>query len=179
MEGTFNHGAYGSISPCFVQSKTAGLTTACEAVFNTSVVQRILGASSADTIPTFIVPFKRFFATHLRFAHFSGNTFNASLIWSNSDARAEEGYPAEGTSSSGSTSGMKWSGLMRGRPGRMGLHSKTISGARRGMYVRWRVRGGRQLRCGSDGFDDCSVSNCSRSTNYLAPSSCGLIFVSW
>jgi hypothetical protein len=96
MEGTFSHGAYGSISPCFVQSRNAGLTTACEAVFNTSVVQRILGASSANTIPTFIVPFKRFFATHLRFAHFNGNTFNASLIWSNSDARAEEGYPAEG-----------------------------------------------------------------------------------
>ncbi|KAJ7758369.1 beta-lactamase/transpeptidase-like protein [Mycena metata] len=96
MEGTFTHGAYGSIQPCLVQSKGSGLSAACSSVINTPVVQRILGASSVDTIPTFIVPFKRTFATYLRLAHFSGNTFNASLIWSNSDARAAEGYPEGG-----------------------------------------------------------------------------------
>ncbi|KAJ7704705.1 beta-lactamase/transpeptidase-like protein [Mycena metata] len=96
MEGTFTHGAYGSIQPCFVQSKASGLSAACSSVINTPVVQRILGASSADTIPTFIVPFKRTFSTYLRLAHFSGNTFNATLIWSNSDARAAEGYPEGG-----------------------------------------------------------------------------------
>ncbi|KAJ7024026.1 beta-lactamase/transpeptidase-like protein [Mycena alexandri] len=96
MEGTFTHGAYGSIQPCFVRSKTSGSSAACTRMINASVVQRILGASSVDTIPTFIVPFKRTFSTYLRLAHFSGNTFNASLIWSNSDARAEEGYPEGG-----------------------------------------------------------------------------------
>ncbi|KAJ7510721.1 beta-lactamase/transpeptidase-like protein [Mycena galericulata] len=98
MEGTFSHGAYGSISPCFVhsQSLTVGSSPTCTDVLNTPVVQRILGASSADTIPTFIVPFKRTFSTHLRFAHFSGNTFNMSYIWSNSDVREAEGYPADG-----------------------------------------------------------------------------------
>ncbi|KAJ6625232.1 beta-lactamase/transpeptidase-like protein [Mycena sp. CBHHK59/15] len=73
MEGTFHHGAYGSIQPCF----------------------RILGASS-DTIPTYIVPFKGFFSSYLRLAHFSGNTFNASVIWSNNDARQAEGYGEDG-----------------------------------------------------------------------------------
>ncbi|KAJ6575598.1 beta-lactamase/transpeptidase-like protein [Mycena vulgaris] len=95
MEGTFSHGAYGAISPCFVQSKTAGLSAACTQIITTPVVQRILGASALD-IPTFIVPFTRTFSTHVRLAHFSGNTFNASLIWSNGAARAKEGYPADG-----------------------------------------------------------------------------------
>ncbi|KAJ7664872.1 beta-lactamase/transpeptidase-like protein [Mycena rosella] len=95
MEGTFHHGAYGSISPCFVQSRTAGLSAACTAVLRTPVVQRILRASAPD-IPTLIVPFPRTFSTHLRLAHFSGNVFNASLIWSNGAARAREGYPAGG-----------------------------------------------------------------------------------
>ncbi|KAJ7754376.1 beta-lactamase/transpeptidase-like protein [Mycena maculata] len=96
MEGTFSHGAYGPISPCFVLSATTGLSPACTAVLNTSVVQRILSSSEAATVPTFIVPFKRTFSTHLRFAHFAGNTFNASLLWSNSDARAAEGYDEDG-----------------------------------------------------------------------------------
>ncbi|KAJ7209185.1 beta-lactamase/transpeptidase-like protein [Mycena pura] len=91
MEGTFTHGAYGSIQPCLVQSRPS---PACTAVLDAPVVRRILGApsSSADTVPTFIVPFVRTFSTHMRLAHFSGHTFNASLIWSNSDVRRAEGY---------------------------------------------------------------------------------------
>jgi hypothetical protein len=97
MEGTFSHSAYGTFQPCFVESKTVGRSAACTEVINTAVVQRILSASAdADSIPTFIVPFKRTFATHLRFAHFAGNVFNASLIWSNGEVRAAEGYPAGG-----------------------------------------------------------------------------------
>ncbi|KAJ7461119.1 beta-lactamase/transpeptidase-like protein [Mycena latifolia] len=95
MEGTFSHGAYGALQPCFVHSNTAGLSAACTALINTPVVQRILGASAPD-VPTFIVPFKRTFSTHLRLAHFIGTTFNVSLIWSNADARAAEGFPADG-----------------------------------------------------------------------------------
>ncbi|KAJ6587916.1 beta-lactamase/transpeptidase-like protein [Mycena capillaripes] len=92
MEGAFTHGAYGAIPPCFVQSKTTGLSAACTEMINTPVVQRILGGSAANSIPTFIVPFKRTFSTHMRFAHFAGNTFNASLIWSNAEVRKKEGY---------------------------------------------------------------------------------------
>ncbi|KAJ7654078.1 beta-lactamase/transpeptidase-like protein [Mycena polygramma] len=93
MEGTFTHGAYGSIQPCLVQPKSS-----CTALLNTPVVQRILGAPGSDApdTPTFIVPFKRTFSTHLRLAHFAGNTFNASLIWSNGEAREKEGCKAGG-----------------------------------------------------------------------------------
>jgi hypothetical protein len=101
MEGTFRHGAYGTFQPCFVKSKTAGRSAACTEFINTPVVQRILGASTSaeedsTSIPTFIAPFKRGLATHLRFAHFAGNVFNASLIWSNGEVRAAEGYPKGG-----------------------------------------------------------------------------------
>ncbi|KAJ7833067.1 beta-lactamase/transpeptidase-like protein [Mycena leptocephala] len=85
MEGTFSHGAYGTFQPCFVESKTAGRSAHAQSA-----------SADADSIPTFIVPFKRTFATHLRFAHFAGNVFNASLIWSNGEVRAAEGYPAGG-----------------------------------------------------------------------------------
>ncbi|KAJ7916461.1 beta-lactamase/transpeptidase-like protein [Mycena leptocephala] len=82
-------------------SKTAGRSAACTEFINTPVVQRILGASTSaeedsTSIPTFIAPFKRALATHLRFAHFAGNVFNASLIWSNGEVRAAEGYPKGG-----------------------------------------------------------------------------------
>ncbi|KAJ6623649.1 beta-lactamase/transpeptidase-like protein [Mycena sp. CBHHK59/15] len=95
MEGTFAHPAYGSIKPCYVRSQSSGLTPDCTEVIRHPVVQDILNAS-AGAIPTFIVPFKRTFSTYLRLAHFSGDIFNASLIWSNSDVRRAEGH-AQGT----------------------------------------------------------------------------------
>ncbi|KAJ7153963.1 beta-lactamase/transpeptidase-like protein [Mycena crocata] len=96
MEGSFSHGAYGVIQPCFVESETSGLTAACTELINTPVVQRILGASSPEAFPTFIVPYRRTFSTHLRLTHFDANTFNASLIFSNGDVRNAEGYPPDG-----------------------------------------------------------------------------------
>ncbi|KAJ6545400.1 beta-lactamase/transpeptidase-like protein [Mycena capillaripes] len=94
MEGNFNHPAYGSFSPCYVHSRKAGLTPACTAVIAHPVVQAILDASAE--IPTLIVPFNRTFSTHLRLAHFSGNFFNASVIWSNHDVRRAEGHTQGG-----------------------------------------------------------------------------------
>jgi hypothetical protein len=91
MEGRFSHPTYGSLSPCYVRSRASGITPACTDVIAHAVVQTILDASSAD-IPTLIVPFKRTFSTYLRLAHFSGNFFNVSIIWSNSDVRRVEGH---------------------------------------------------------------------------------------
>ncbi|KAJ7130378.1 beta-lactamase/transpeptidase-like protein [Mycena epipterygia] len=88
MEGTFSHPAYGSLSPCYVRPQ---LTPACADTLAHPVVQTILDASAAD-IPTLIAPFKRTFSTHLRLAHFAGNLFNVSLIWSNRDVRRAEGH---------------------------------------------------------------------------------------
>ncbi|KAJ6471352.1 beta-lactamase/transpeptidase-like protein [Mycena sanguinolenta] len=62
MEGSFIHPTYGSFSLCYVQSP-ASLTCS-----------------------------DRTFSTHLRLAHFSGNLFNASVIWSNHDVRRAEGH---------------------------------------------------------------------------------------
>ncbi|KAJ7611432.1 beta-lactamase/transpeptidase-like protein, partial [Mycena polygramma] len=91
MEGSFSHPTYGSFSPCYVRSREAGLTPACTNVISHPVVKSILDASASE-IPTFIVPFKRTFSTHLRLAHFTGNLFNTSIIWSNSDVRRAEGH---------------------------------------------------------------------------------------
>ncbi|KAJ7017530.1 beta-lactamase/transpeptidase-like protein, partial [Mycena alexandri] len=89
MEGTFKHGAYGTLSPCYV--RTPGLTATCMAALAHPVVQTILNASSPG-IPTLIIPFKRTFSTHLRLVHFTANLFNASVIWSNHDVRRAEGH---------------------------------------------------------------------------------------
>ncbi|KAJ7092895.1 beta-lactamase/transpeptidase-like protein [Mycena belliarum] len=98
MEGTFAHGAYPALRPCFVPARPAPRSAACTALLSTPAVQRILGAPAParDAAPTLIAAFKSFFATHMRLTHFSGNIFNASLIWANGDARAAEGFPAGG-----------------------------------------------------------------------------------
>ncbi|KAJ7236223.1 beta-lactamase/transpeptidase-like protein [Mycena rebaudengoi] len=95
MEGAFTHGAYGDFRPCFVVAHKTGLSEGCTRVIKGRVVQRILGASDA-TVPTFVVPFRRSFSTHLRLAHFAGSIFNASLVWTNGDVRAEEGLGTDG-----------------------------------------------------------------------------------
>ncbi|KAF7331629.1 F-box domain-containing protein [Mycena kentingensis (nom. inval.)] len=93
MQGTFGHGAYGNISPCFVASRGTGSTPACTEVLKDSVPRRILAASPPNaSVPTFIVPFKRTFSTYLRFMHFDANVFNVSYVWSNADVRRKEGF---------------------------------------------------------------------------------------
>ncbi|KAJ7450567.1 beta-lactamase/transpeptidase-like protein [Mycena latifolia] len=92
MEGTFAHPAYGLLSPCY-----AGETPspACAAPLAHPVV-RLLAADSPPGVPVFITEFKRTFSTHLRLAHFSGNVFNASIVWANADVRRAEGHASTG-----------------------------------------------------------------------------------
>ena len=51
---------------------------------------------SNTSIPTFIIPFKCMFATHLRLTHYSGNNFNGSGPWTNDDAHERDGYEKGG-----------------------------------------------------------------------------------
>lgn len=101
MEGKFTHPAYGTIEPCLVprSSSAHSLSPACETLLKTPAVKTILSASASDPDalpPTFIASFKRFFTTHIRLVHFSGNTFNASTIWTNAEVREAEGYGSRG-----------------------------------------------------------------------------------
>ncbi|KAF7320624.1 Beta-lactamase domain-containing protein [Mycena chlorophos] len=89
MQGRFWHPTYSAFDPCFVGNATH--TPRCAAVLRTPIVQRILTASlSSDQVPTFIVPFKRTFSTYIRLAHFDGNLFNASVIWTTPSAEASD-----------------------------------------------------------------------------------------
>ncbi|KAF8626617.1 hypothetical protein AX15_004784 [Amanita polypyramis BW_CC] len=90
LEKAYSHLAYGTLRPCYV-NKTHDISSYCSRVLNSSAVKRILEFSDL-TIPTFIIPFKRFFATHLRLTHFDKDTFNVSVIWSNKEVREAEGY---------------------------------------------------------------------------------------
>ncbi|KAJ7839007.1 beta-lactamase/transpeptidase-like protein, partial [Mycena olivaceomarginata] len=89
MEGRFHHPTYGLLSTCYARASEPSPT--CAVALAHPVVQSILNASSPD-VPTLIVPFKRTFSTHLRLAHFAGNLFNASVVWSNHDVRRAEGH---------------------------------------------------------------------------------------
>jgi hypothetical protein len=94
----FSHPTYGMLEPCLVSS-TLNLTTPyeshahahCRSLLTSYPVQRILSASDLS-IPTYIIPWKRTFATHLRLAHFDENLFNVTVIWSNAEVREKEGY---------------------------------------------------------------------------------------
>lgn len=104
-EKSFTHPTYGTLKPCLVPNSVAYAETVtpvyqpreCDKILNSFAVQRILGASNLS-IPTYIIPWKRTFVTHLRLSHFSGNLFNATVLWSNADTREQEG---RGTRESG------------------------------------------------------------------------------
>ncbi|KAJ7141548.1 beta-lactamase/transpeptidase-like protein [Mycena filopes] len=137
MEGPFHHGAYGTLAPCYIRTNaseetTTPTTAACAATLAHPAVPSILNASvPPDIIPTLIAPFKRTFATHLRFAHFSGNLFNVSVIWSNHAVRRAEGegrgedvlvgldnrFVAEWVGGDGSKEGWAFKGEFWGRDG--------------------------------------------------------------
>lgn len=87
---SFTHPTYGTLKPCFVSKNISALLPTCASLLQTSPVQRILGLSDLS-VPTLIVPWKRMLATHLRLTHFSHNTFNATVIWTNAEVRAKEG----------------------------------------------------------------------------------------
>jgi len=96
---TFGHLTYGALKPCLIPSSlpdpnsTYPLRTHahCAALLSSHPVQRILSISDLST-PTYIVAWKRTFATHLRLSHFDENLFNATVLWSNADVREKEGY---------------------------------------------------------------------------------------
>ncbi|PPQ91367.1 hypothetical protein CVT25_004134 [Psilocybe cyanescens] len=104
-EKTFSHPTYGTLKPCLVAESVLSPKSPsyhqhhshCDELLDSSAVQRILNGSNLTT-PTYIIPWKRTFATHLRLAHFSENLFNVTVLWSNADVRAQEGL---GTHESG------------------------------------------------------------------------------
>lgn len=104
VQNTYSHPTYGQLrfcqaeppAPSSSRETSAGetLSTAdqdCSTVLDLLAVKQILEIT--DTfIPTFISQFKSSFTTHIRLSHFSGNIFNATAIWTNSQVRMEEGH---------------------------------------------------------------------------------------
>lgn len=69
--------------------------SSCSEILDSLPVQRILDISDLS-IPTFIIPYIMSAGTeatteYIRLTHFSGNTFNATAIWTNTGVRREEG----------------------------------------------------------------------------------------
>ncbi len=58
-------------------------------------VKRALSVTDLS-VPTYVIPWKRTFATHVILAHFSDNLFNATVLWTNSEVRKREGYGENG-----------------------------------------------------------------------------------
>lgn len=101
MEGRYDNPAYGAFDVCYVQSASEGSTSGkCAEIVAHPVVQRIVSSYHNSTTgenadrppPTLILPFPKFFSTYIMLRHFDGNTFNASVVWSNWDVRQREGY---------------------------------------------------------------------------------------
>ncbi|KAF8163798.1 beta-lactamase/transpeptidase-like protein [Crassisporium funariophilum] len=97
---SFSHPTYGTLQPCIVPKSLSSsphnafneqIHKHCTDLLDSHPVKGILGVSNM-TIPTFIIQWKRTFATHLRLAHFSENLFNVTIIWSNAEVREREGY---------------------------------------------------------------------------------------
>ncbi|KAF9057542.1 beta-lactamase/transpeptidase-like protein [Panaeolus papilionaceus] len=103
---TFSHLTYGTLEPCLVPSYKGAAGPGSQAVLHASKshhhkhCQRLLSSSPVErilsvtdlSVPTYIIPWTRMFASHLRLSHFSGNIFNVTVLWSNSEVREKEGY---------------------------------------------------------------------------------------
>ncbi|CAA7271158.1 unnamed protein product [Cyclocybe aegerita] len=99
-ESSFSHPAYGTLRPCLVPETVPSAPfyspqAHCGAFLSSYAVERILSASNLS-IPTYIIPWKRTFATHLRLAHFDENLFNVTILWSNAEVREKERYGSGG-----------------------------------------------------------------------------------
>ncbi|KAF8995769.1 beta-lactamase/transpeptidase-like protein [Cyathus striatus] len=83
-ENDLYHPAYGTLSPCLVNSNNEE-NDRCSTLLSSPATKKILSASNLS-IPTLIIPWNRTYATHIRLTHFTGNVFNASVIWTNVDS---------------------------------------------------------------------------------------------
>ncbi len=106
-ERTFHHPTYGTLQPCLIPSSLtstpeynhvlkgshakAHTHKHCDTLLSGLSVQRILERTNL-TIPTLVVPWSRFFVSHLRVQHFRDNLFNVTVVWSNAETRKREGY---------------------------------------------------------------------------------------
>ncbi|KAF8999419.1 beta-lactamase/transpeptidase-like protein [Cyathus striatus] len=96
-EKTFHHPSYGTLRLCVVPSSLDLLLSFrhhhddCAAALKTPTANMILSRSNLS-IPTIIVPWNRFFATHLRLTHFQEDIFNVTMVWGNAEVRKEEGF---------------------------------------------------------------------------------------
>ncbi|KAF9471387.1 beta-lactamase/transpeptidase-like protein [Pholiota conissans] len=100
-EATYTHPTYGILQPCAVPETidkplpSRSAHKECKEHLKSWTVQRIITTLDFSA-PSFIIPWKRTFATHIRLTHFSGNVFNATILWSNADVRAREGFSQDG-----------------------------------------------------------------------------------
>lgn len=107
LQGSYYHPTYGILRPCPVpgslmlpngepETMTSMSAPSCSEFLDSLPVRRILDISDLS-IPTFIIPYvgmstgPEATTQYFRLAHFSGNIFNATAIWTNTGVRLEEG----------------------------------------------------------------------------------------
>ncbi|KAG5640949.1 hypothetical protein DXG03_006547 [Asterophora parasitica] len=112
---TFSHPAYGVLRPCYVPPGSPGLKSnnntstpdasdaedidralSCAAFLRHPTTKLLLAHTPVDEVPTFVIPFRRTFATHLRLTHWSGPWFNVTVVWGNQGHGQEDGSDGEG-----------------------------------------------------------------------------------
>lgn len=64
---------------------------ACAAFLQHLTTRLLLAHTPVREVPTFVVPFRRTFATHLRLTHWSGPWFNVTVVWGNQGQEHKEG----------------------------------------------------------------------------------------
>lgn len=64
--------------------------TNCTDVFSLASSRRLLANTPLDRL-TYLATWDRSFSNLVRFEHFDGNLFNATVAWSNADIRRKEG----------------------------------------------------------------------------------------
>ncbi|KAG6855689.1 hypothetical protein H0H87_012078 [Tephrocybe sp. NHM501043] len=79
LQGNYHNNGYGHLELCLVSSPPPSSASAkCQAL--ASEAQRILPGAVTPNVATFLAEWKSPWCTHIHFSHFSGNTYNVSVL---------------------------------------------------------------------------------------------------
>ncbi|KAF8067004.1 beta-lactamase/transpeptidase-like protein [Lyophyllum atratum] len=91
IAGTYNNGGYGSFELCPVSPPLpASASQKCKTL--AAIAPRILPGAVTPGVPTFLAEWNSPWGSHVRFSHFTGNTFNLSMLSSFPTGNASEPF---------------------------------------------------------------------------------------
>ncbi|KAG6827402.1 hypothetical protein H0H92_011930 [Tricholoma furcatifolium] len=92
LAGTYHNSGYGSIELCLVSPPPSPSSASARCKSLAATASEILPGAINSDVPTFLAEWDSPWATHVRLEHWSGNTFNVSIVSSVPTGNPEEPF---------------------------------------------------------------------------------------